>query len=170
MYSKYNRRAAIIVCLCAGRVPKEIIEFTKLPKLTIYDGAKAFYVTEGSGTPVRKTHDRSEFKKCMPEFLWGHGGLQDMINDNPGISMRNLAARLNMGQNTIWTAVHTDLRCKSYILKVWQMLSGAMKIKRVEQCSKLLISLKHGAAGKICFCSDEKIICVDAKVNRRNGR
>jgi len=80
MSSEYDRRAAIIVCFRAGRMPKEIIEFTKLPKSTVYEVAKAFKDSDGSGTPARKTHDRSECKKCTSEFL---KALQDMVDNDP---------------------------------------------------------------------------------------
>ncbi|RLU25090.1 hypothetical protein DMN91_003182 [Ooceraea biroi] len=50
------------------------------------------------------------------------------------------------------------------------MLSEAAKLKRFARCNLLLCSLKHEAAGRIRFFSDEKIFTVDAKVNRRNDR
>ena len=50
------------------------------------------------------------------------------------------------------------------------MLSKAAKLKRLARCNLLLCSLKHEAAGRIRFFSDEKIFTVDAKVNLRNDR
>ena len=49
------------------------------------------------------------------------------------------------------------------------MLSGIMKARRLERC-ELLITLKHRAASRIPFFSDEKIFCVDAKTHCRNNR
>ncbi len=67
MSSEYDRCAAIIVCLRVGRTAKEIIKFTKLPKSTTYDVAKAFNYSDGSGTPARRIHDQSECKKCFQQ-------------------------------------------------------------------------------------------------------
>lgn len=61
-----------------------------------------------------------------------------------------------------------DLRYKSYVIKVRQMLSEAARIKRVARYNLLLCSLKNEAAGRVRFFSDEKISTVDAKVNRKN--
>ncbi|QQP51382.1 Uncharacterized protein FKW44_012727, partial [Caligus rogercresseyi] len=77
----------------------------------------------------------------------------ERINDDPGTSMKDLAAKMSVDEKTIRTAVHKDLRSKSYILKVRQMLSEASKVKH-------LVSLKHGAAGRIWFFSDDKIFYV----------
>ncbi len=44
-----------------------------------------------------------------------------------------------------------------------------MKAKRVAKCALLLASLKH-AASRVQFFSDEKIFCIDQKVNRLNDQ
>ncbi|QQP51641.1 Uncharacterized protein FKW44_013064 [Caligus rogercresseyi] len=58
---------AIIVVLRCGRAPKEIIDFFKFPKATVYSIAKSFKesedIEEGFLTPERKTPDRSQVKK-----------------------------------------------------------------------------------------------------------
>ena len=77
---------------------------------------------------------------------------------------------MKVDPKTIRTAVHNDLHCKSYVVKVRQTLTKAVKAKRVERCHLLLMSLKHAAARRIRFFSDEMIFTVDAKVNRRNDR
>ena len=43
-------------------------------------------------------------------------------------------------------------------------------MKRLERCELLITFLKHRAAGCIHFFSDEKISCVDAKINHQNDR
>ena len=50
------------------------------------------------------------------------------------------------------------------------MLSDALKARRLERCELLIASLKHRDASRIRFFSDEKIFCVDAKINRQNDR
>ena len=139
MASEYDCCAAIIVALQAGRSPGEIISFLKLPKSTVYDVAKRFKESEGteegSGTAAMSPHDRSATKKRTRGFL---DSLQSLIDDDPGTSMRKLAVRLRVSEFCIRTAVHEDLRCKSYVLKVRQILSEMMKVKRVEKCQLLL--------------------------------
>ena len=84
--------------------------------------------------------------------------------------MRSLAARLNVSEWTVRKAVHEDLRCRSYVLKVRQLLSPQLKERRLAKSQLLLSSLKHEASGRLRFFSDEKIFTIDAKVNRRNDR
>lgn len=169
--TEYDRRAAIIEGLRAGRTAREIIEFFQYPKSTVYDVAKAFKDAEekeeGSASATRKRHAPGAQKLRDSSFL---ERLQALIDEDPGCSMRKLAEKLNVSDFTIRKAVSEDLRCKSYVLRVRQMLSAEMKSKRVARCSLLLSSLKHEAAGHLRFFSDEKIFVVDAKVNRRNDR
>ncbi|QQP36709.1 Uncharacterized protein FKW44_021883 [Caligus rogercresseyi] len=107
MPSEQDRCAAILVALRADRAPKEIIEFPK-------------------PLSIEKTQDRSRSKKRTPEFLHE---LQERINDDPSTSMRNLATKMNVDEQTIRTAVHEDLRSKSYVLKARQMLFEASRPK-----------------------------------------
>ena len=141
MSSEYDRRAAILVALQAGCAPKEIIAFLKLPPRTVFRVAKEYKLKNGTVTPSSKKSDRSGSKKRSPEFL---AILQEKINEDPGTSIRNLAVQMNVCDRTMRRAISEDLRCKSYVIKVRQMLSDAMKDKRVDRCAKLLHSLKHG--------------------------
>ncbi|QQP39423.1 Uncharacterized protein FKW44_020302 [Caligus rogercresseyi] len=73
MFSELERRTAIIVALRYGRVPKEIIDFFKFLKATVYSIAKSFKesedIKEGFLTPERKTPDRSQVRKRCLENL-----------------------------------------------------------------------------------------------------
>ena len=46
MSFEYDRRAAVSVALRASRAPAEIIDFLKLPKLTVYAVARRFFRVE----------------------------------------------------------------------------------------------------------------------------
>ncbi|QQP57372.1 Uncharacterized protein FKW44_002338 [Caligus rogercresseyi] len=46
MSSELERRTTIIVALRCGRAPKEIIDFFKFPKATVYSIAKSFKESE----------------------------------------------------------------------------------------------------------------------------
>ncbi|QQP57313.1 Uncharacterized protein FKW44_002246 [Caligus rogercresseyi] len=71
MSSELERRTAIIVALRCGRAPKEIIDFFKFPKATVYSIAKSFKesedIEEGFLTPERKTHAQFGAKLVLRE-------------------------------------------------------------------------------------------------------
>ncbi|XP_019886946.2 uncharacterized protein LOC109610920 [Ooceraea biroi] len=167
---EYDRRAAIIESLRAGRMTAEIIKFFGYPRSTVYDVAKRYAVSEeseeGSYTPARKRQAREKSTRT-PEII---RRAQDMILEDPGTSLRKLASVLGVSETIVRRISKEDLKYTSYVLKIRQMLSEAAKLKRFARCNLLLCSLKHEAAGRIRFFSDEKIFTVDAKVNRRNDR
>ncbi|CAK9807113.1 Transposable element Tcb1 transposase [Anthophora quadrimaculata] len=167
---EYDRRAAIIESLRAGRTPVEIIKFFSYPRSTVYDIAKRYAASDwfekGSPSPARKVQVREKSTRT-PEIIQR---AQDMILEDPGTSLRKLASVLGVSETIVRQIAQEDLRYASYVLKVRQMLSEAAKLKRFARCHLILCSLKHEAAGRIRFFSDEKIFTVDAKVNRRNDR
>ncbi|UYV74489.1 K02A2.6-like [Cordylochernes scorpioides] len=57
---EFENRAAVIVALRAGRSPKEIVDFLKLPKTTIYRVKKQFDEADSNkeGIATRKKHSR----------------------------------------------------------------------------------------------------------------
>jgi len=62
--SEYDRRAAVIEGVRAGRTPIEIIKFFGYPKSTVYDIVQRYAASEeseeGSYTPARKIHVREK--------------------------------------------------------------------------------------------------------------
>lgn len=70
--AEYNRRAAIIESLRAGRTPVEIIQFFGYPRSTVYDVAKRYAASEeseeGSSTPARKMQVREKSTRT-PEII-----------------------------------------------------------------------------------------------------
>ena len=150
--------------------PVEIIKLFGYPRSTVYDIAKRYATSEGfengSPSPARKVHVREKSTRS-PEIIQS---VQNMILEDPGTSLRKLASFLGMSGTIVRRIAQEDLRYASYVLKVRQMLSNAAKLKRLARCNLLLCSLKHEAASRIRFFSDEKIFTVDAKVNLRNDR
>ncbi len=68
-------------------------------------------------------------------------------------------------------AILVNLCYQCYVLKICQQLTDVHgKAKRVKQWELLHSSLKHCAARRMCFFSDEKIFIVERTVNRRNDR
>ncbi|XP_032687204.1 uncharacterized protein LOC116851661 [Odontomachus brunneus] len=168
--AEYNRRAAIIEGLRAGRLRTEIIRFFGYPRSTVYDVAAKYLASEtsekGSANPTRKSHSKEKSVRT-PAII---ERAQELISEDPGLSLTKLAKTLGVSDTTMRRIAEEDLRFKSYVIKVRQMLSEAAKMNRVARCNLLLCSLKNEAAGRIRFFSDEKIFSVDAKVNRRNDR
>lgn len=168
--SEYDRRACVVELLRAGRSPSEIINFTGFPRSTVYEIATKYTDAEregaGSYTPERQMFVRQNTVRT-PELI---EAVQNKVFEDPSISIRGLAAEFNVVKTTMLRIVHEDLRYKSYVQKVRQLLSDATRNKRLERCHILLSSLKHSAAGRLRFFSDEKIFTVDAKINRRNDR
>lgn len=71
--AEYDRRAAIIEGLRAGRSATEIIRFFGYPRSTVYDVVAKYTASEqsneGSSTPARKIHSRKHIART-PTMFW----------------------------------------------------------------------------------------------------
>ena len=145
--TEYNRRAAIIESIRAGRLATEIIRFFGYPRSTVYDVFAKYHESEksseGSATSARKFHSKERVVRTPDIIQWA----QELIFEDPGQSIRKLSSVVGVSEKTMRRIVEEDLRYKSYTIKVRQMLSEAARTKRVERCNLLLCSLKHNAAG-----------------------
>ncbi|UYV66188.1 hypothetical protein LAZ67_4000655 [Cordylochernes scorpioides] len=164
---EFENRAAIIVALRAGRSPKEIVDFLKLPKTTIYRVKKQFDEADSNkeGIATRKKHSRRSDRVRGEEFV---KNVKEKIDGNPGKSMRAIAKEMDVGSMTIVRTIHEDLGLKSYALRKGQLLTENMKNNRKGKAAALLNNLKHDSFGMLRFFSDEKNFDVDQKVNPRN--
>ncbi|XP_011707025.1 PREDICTED: uncharacterized protein LOC105462195 [Wasmannia auropunctata] len=166
--AEYSRRAAIVESVRAGRSVTETIRFFGYPRSTVYDVIAKYHESEksnkGSATPARKIHSKERVVRT-PDIIQR---AQELIFEDSGQSIRKLSSVVGVSEKTMRRIVEEDLRYNSYTIKVRQMLSEAARTKRVERCNLLLCSLKHNAAGRLKFFSDEKIFTVDAKINQRN--
>ncbi|UYV63328.1 hypothetical protein LAZ67_2003761, partial [Cordylochernes scorpioides] len=113
---EFENRAAIIVALRAGRSPKEIVDFLKLPKTTIYRVKKQFDEADSNkeGIATRKKHSRRSDRVRGEEFV---KNVKEKIDGNPGKSMRAIAKEMDVGTMTIVRTIHEDLGLKSYALR-----------------------------------------------------
>ena len=66
-----------------------------------------------------------------------------MVEEDPMQSLRQLDRELDVNQFLIRQAVHEDLRFKSYVLRVRQLLTDRTKAKRLMIRKQLLSSLKR---------------------------
>ncbi|UYV72599.1 HELQ, partial [Cordylochernes scorpioides] len=166
---EFENRAAIIVALRAGRSPKEIVDFLKLPKTTIYRVKKQFDEADSNkeGIATRKKHSRRSDRVGGEELV---KNVKEKIDGNPGKSMRAIAKEMDVASMTIVRTFHEDLGLKSYALRKGQLLTENMKNNRKGKAAALLNNLKHDSFGMLRFFSDEKNFDVDQKVNPRNDR
>lgn len=169
-----QKRAAIVVGLRAGRTPGEIAEFNKLPRSLCYRIKREFDKTIAAGEDPedisvdRKPHKRRSDAIRTTEFV---KQLQNMVDEDPGRSMRSLAWELNVDEKTIRNCVHEDIRYKSYALKKAQFMNDTTMERRADKAARLLSKLKHPLAkNQLIFFSDEKNFSQDQMVNRRNDR
>ncbi|UYV64057.1 hypothetical protein LAZ67_2006419 [Cordylochernes scorpioides] len=169
VHYEFVPEAAIIVALRAGRSPKEIVDFLKLPKTTIYRVKKQFDEADSNkeGIATRKKHSRRSDRVRGEEFV---KNVKEKIDGNPGKSMRAIAKEMDVGSMTIVRTIHEDLGLKSYALRKGQLLTENMKNNRKGKAAALLNNLKHDSFGMLRFFSDEKNFDVDQKVNPRNDR
>jgi len=174
MSKEQDTRATIIHGLRAHRSVKEISEFNNIPLSTVYS-VKARYdedIAAGASpnevSSQRKQHQRRSDAKDG-DFV---KQVQDMIDEDPGRSMRSIARELEVSDSTIRRIVEEDLRYKSYaLIKRGQFMNAATKERRLEKAKLLLTKLKHPQApGQLIFFSDEKNFSQDQKVNWKNNR
>jgi len=165
------RRAAIVCGLRAGRSDKEIADFFSFPATTVYKLKRQFDAHIcGGGTAddfdiFRKMHKRRS--NSTPDSI---KKIRLSARKNPGMSMRAIARKSDVSEITVRRILKED-GFKSYVLRKGQLLTPAMKERRVERARKLLLRLKKPKeAGQLIFFSDEKNFTQDQKVNRRNNR
>lgn len=82
-----------------------------------------------------------------------------------------IARQVNQPRTTVSRVVHEDLRYKSYHHRTGQLLTQAMKDKRLMVAKKLLTKIKNPKSSNLLiFFSDEKNFCQKQKLNRSNDR
>jgi len=136
MSKEYDVRGSIIYGLHAGRTSKQISEFNNIPQRMVYN-MKKVYDAENNVTPARKKHNKH--KDCTnPEIVHR---IQEIINEDPGKSMRYIAREMNMSDVTIRKIVANDIRYKSYALRRAQFMKQHTKERSFIKAKKLLTKL-----------------------------
>lgn len=99
--AEYNRRAAIIEGLRAGRSQTEIIRFFGYPRSTVYDVAAKYFDSEmtemGSANPTRKSHSKEKSVRT-PAMIQR---AQELIYEDPGLSLANLAKTMGVSKTAM---------------------------------------------------------------------
>jgi len=157
------RRQAIVELLRAGHGVKETAEQMGVDRKTVSRVRDNFEVT---GTVKRKVGSGGHNAKRSEEVLTG---LACEIEASPTTSMRQMAKNLDVSARTIRRAVK-DLGAFSYVRRRRQLLSDALKARRLDKGTKLLNWLKSQPRSTIRIFSDKKNWTVDQKRNARNDR
>ncbi len=114
MQQQEKIQAVIASGLRAGRPIKEIIEFNRIKKSTIYAIKKKFdkFIAAG-GIPeefdfLKKVHRR--WSDAKGPILVGH--IRDIADADPGRSMRSIATEMSMSERTVRRIIQEDIRYK----------------------------------------------------------
>lgn len=167
------QRGAIVSGVRAGKTNREISEFNNIAISTVKDVAKAYriFIEEGGKDEdydIKRKTPRRRSDAHGPEIV---AQVQELINQDPGRSMRKIAADLSVSDFLIRKIVKEDIRYRSYCLRRAQFMSEATKRVRHQKAMALLNRLKHPPAENIIiFFSDEKNFNQDQKVNSKNNR
>jgi len=83
--------------------------------------------------------------------------IQEIINEDPGKSMRYIVKEMNMSDETIRKIVAEDIRYRSYIVRRGQFITQQTKERLFEKVKNLLAKLKNSKDKRpLIFFSDEK--------------
>jgi len=98
---EYNRRAAIIEGLRAGRSLTEIIRFFGYPRSTVCDVVTKYSASEqsneSSSTPARESHSKERVART-PAVV---ERIQALISEEPEQSLRKLASIVGANQQCV---------------------------------------------------------------------
>lgn len=167
------QRGAIVSGIRAGRTNSQIAAFNSIPISTVKKISKLYHDFLASGEKdedfdiKRKAHRRRSdtMKADMGELI------QDMVNVDPGVSMRAMAREIGCSNTHVWNIMRDELRYKSYRLGKGQFMNQATKERRLIKAKALLNRFKHPPSPNILiFYSDEKNFNQDQKVNSQNNR
>ena len=167
------QRGAVICGIRAGKTTREIADFNNIAMGTVKQISKAYrtFIEQGGEDAeydIKRKTPRRRSEAHGAEIV---AQVQELINQDPGRSMRKIAADLGVSDFLIRKIVKEDIRYRSYALRKGQFMSEATKIVRYEKARGLLNRLKHPPAEDLLiFFSDEKNFSQDQKVNSRNNR
>ena len=167
------QRGAIVTGIRAGRTNREIADFNNISYNTVKNYAREYnnFIEEGGQDEEFEIKRKRHCRRSDAHNKELVDRVQQLINDNPGRSMRKMAEELEVSEWLIRKVVKEDIRYKSYSLRRGQFMSATTKKTRYEKAAALLNRLKHPPVPDILiFFSDEKNFTQDQKVNSRNNR
>ena len=163
------RRHCVMTLLQENKTPKEILEFVpSFSKSMVYRVYEDFKRDPTFSAVLEKGRKRDVAKSVRTQDLIDR--VQEYVDENPEVSIRDLAARFDVSLGTMAKLVHKDLRHKSYKHRVRHALTDEHRATRLEKAKKLFDKIRHEDSGKLRFFSDEKIFSVEQTLNHQNDR
>ena len=164
------QRGAIVTGVRAGRTSREIADFNHISYNTVKAYVKEYRDFLDAGG-LEDDFDIKRKKHRRRSDAHGDDLVQELVNEDPGRSMRNIAEDLGISKTLVSKIVKEDLRYKSYSLRRGQFMTEKTKETRLMKAKALLNRLKKPPAPDILiFFSDEKNFTQDQKVNSKNNR
>ena len=131
MDSEEKKRVTIVNAFRAGMSAKEIKTVLKFKKDIVYTLKKKYddFIAAG-GSPDQFVTKRKVYKKHKDNVAMAlKDTVKEMVNRDPGRSMRNMATELNVDEKTIRNLIKKELEYKTYALKRGQFMTEATKGK-----------------------------------------
>ena len=157
------KRHAVIVAIHAKHSDVEIARFLEVARSFVHKVRKELEASSGDMSPVAKRKKASQRSDSIrtPQFVQR---VQNIIDANPGTSMRAISRDLQVSEGTIRNVVHEDIRYKSYVMRKGQFMSAHTQEQRLLRAKRLLNKLKHPEEpGMLWVFSDEKHFDQDQK-------
>jgi len=164
------KRHAVLMLISAGHESKLISDMLKVAESFVRKVKRELIDSnyDFEAVAARKEHARRSDTKRDEDFV---AQVQEMVNNDPGQSMRALARELNISEKTVRVCMMEDIRYKSYKMRKGQLLTEKMQENRLKKSKKLLNKLRHPLEpDMVWFFSDEKNFCQDQSINRQNNR
>ena len=92
------------------------------------------------------------------------------IKSNPVRSMRTMTSKLKISRTSMHRIVQENLKMKSRARKEVLFLTKVQGDVRLQRAKTLVNNTRHAASGRTIFFTDEKLLTMDAAINRRNDR
>ena len=139
MQKQEYQRAVVVSGLRAGLSPKDIIQLHNIPKTAVFLVRAKYKKHIDAGRLPDEFTGQMKTRQFVPR-VWTPGfvrELEDLINHDPGRSMRSLAEAMNTSHVTIQACVEEDIKYRYYALCKGQFMSEKNKkngLRRPRSC------------------------------------
>lgn len=158
------KQATIEFLFRYGKEASEIIEFTGIPKSTVFKAIKRFKETGTCAPKPRSGRPEVAVTKLKIKQV------RKMLWRDAEMPMTEIGNRLNIGRRSVARIV-AKLKSRSYRMGRGQLLTGAQKQNRLLKAQRMMdfIDEKPDRLERILF-TDEKIFPIGRYLNRQNHR
>ena len=136
------KRHAVIVVIHTKHSDLEISQFFNVTRPFVHKIRRELEASDGNVENVakhRKHKPRSDAVRT-PQFVQQ---VQDIIDEDPLISIRAFSRDLQVSEFLIRRSVHEDIRYKSCVMRRGQFMSAQTREQRFIRAKRLLNKVKH---------------------------